>query len=109
MCDYSLMMLPSRLAVEGDRLVAHRFRSGTTGLVSYRDFENWMAARPVRLWQKLKDCFSCEKEPGPLVCIPPGARLRLEDIPANLARAVLPELKGGRNLYASVRQSMPAP
>jgi len=80
MCDYSLMMLPNRLAAEGERLMAHRFRSGTTGLVSQRDFTKWKAARPVRLWQRLKDCFRVEPEPGPVVCIPPGAMLRLEDI-----------------------------
>lgn len=81
MCDYSLMMIPNRLAVEGERLVAHRFKSGTTGLVSRVDFASWQATRPVRLWERFKDCFSCKNEPGPVVCIPPGAQLRLEGIP----------------------------
>ena len=84
MCDYSLMMLPNRLAAEGERLMAHRFRSGTTGLVSVRDFANWKAARPVRLWQRLKNCFCMESEPAPVVCIPSGAMLRLEDISQSL-------------------------
>jgi len=31
MCDYSLMIVPNRLAIEGEDLVAHKFQSGTTG------------------------------------------------------------------------------
>jgi hypothetical protein len=27
MCDYSLMMIPNRLAIEGEELVAHKFDS----------------------------------------------------------------------------------
>ena len=38
MCDYSLMMVPNRLAIEGEELVAHSFQSGTTGFVSSPDF-----------------------------------------------------------------------
>ena len=34
MCDYSLAGLPSRLAVEGEQLVVHRFPTGTLGLAS---------------------------------------------------------------------------
>lgn len=83
MCDYSLMMLPNRLAVEGEQLVAHRFKSGSTGLVSAPDFTSWQARRPG-LWQRIKNCFLVLNEPGPVVCIPPGARLRLEDITNNL-------------------------
>ena len=77
MCDYSLMMMDNRLAVEGEELVAHRFRSGSTGLVSLLDFTNWQVRRPRRLWHRLKDCFFSQTEPGPVVCVPPGARLRL--------------------------------
>jgi len=76
MCDYSLMMIDNRLAVEGEELVAHRFRSGSTGLVSLLDFTNWQVRRPA-FWQRFKDCFSSQTEPRPVVCIPPGARLRL--------------------------------
>jgi hypothetical protein len=77
MCDYSLMMMDNRLAVEGEELVAHRFKSGSTGLVSLLDFTNWQIRRPRRIWQRLRECFSSQTEPGPVVCIPPGARLRL--------------------------------
>ncbi len=77
MCDYSLMMIHNRLAVEGEQLVAHRFKSGSTGLVSLLDFTNWQTGRPQRLWQKLKCYFSSQTDPAPVVCVPPGTRLRL--------------------------------
>lgn len=84
MCDYSLMAIRNRLAVEGDRLVAHRFRTGTTGLVSECDFRTWRAGRPKRLWEKIKDCFCADMGPEPVVCVPPGARLRIEQVPKGL-------------------------
>ena len=86
MCDYSLMMIPNRLASEGDQLIAHRFNSGTTGLVSLLDFSKWQTDRPVRFWQRLRDCFVLPTEPSPVVCIPPGARLRIRDIPGDLRK-----------------------
>ncbi len=79
MCDYSLMMVANRLAIEGEELVAHRFQSGTTGLVSCYDFNIWQAERCSKsFWQRLRTCFSSATDPTPVVCIPPGARLRLE-------------------------------
>ena len=62
MCDYSLMAVPNRLAEEGEDLVVYRFATGSLGLASPSEF--------------------CSKA----VCIPPGARLRLQDIPACLQR-----------------------
>ena len=68
MCDYSLAGLPSRLAVEGEQLVVHRFPTGTLGLASpHPSGSRWWSA----------------KQP-PAVCIPPGAKLLLRDIPENL-------------------------
>lgn len=84
MCDYSLMMISSRMAVEGERLVAHRFKSGTIGLISRPDFANWQATRPVGLWEKFKDCLSSRCDPAMVVCVPPGTQLRLESIPRGL-------------------------
>jgi len=81
MCDYSLMMVPNRLAIEGEELVAHRFQSGTTGLVSCSDFKIWQAERRSKsIWQRLRNCFSSVPDPTPVVCIPPGARLRLDQL-----------------------------
>ena len=69
MCDYSLAGVPNRLAVEGERLVACRFSTGSMGLAS-RDASLW------RLWFK--------QTPAVCVCVPPGARLLLRDIPKDL-------------------------
>jgi hypothetical protein len=65
MCDYSLAHYPNRLAAEGEELVVHRFASGSRGLAS-----------PDR---GLKEFFfRCSTT---AVCVPPGARLLLRDIP----------------------------
>ena len=88
MCDYSLMAVPNRLAQEGEELVAHRFPTGSLGLASPKDLKK--AANPPAparksFWCTVKEFFNPPKtEPVPAVCIPPGARLRLEDIPARL-------------------------
>jgi hypothetical protein len=75
MCDYSLMGLPNRLAREGENLAVHKFSSGSLGLgpptVATHGF-----------WAALKACFA---EPTPMVvCVPPGARLLLRDIPRSI-------------------------
>ena len=70
MCDYSLAHFPNRLAVEGEHLVVHRFATWTLGLAPARC--GWKQLLfPARL---------------PAVCVPPGARLRLYDIPPDLQR-----------------------
>jgi hypothetical protein len=68
MCDYSLAGIPSRLAVENEQLVVHRFATGTLGLASPLSFTS--------RWCSLKQT--------PAVCVPPGAQLRLRDIPKDL-------------------------
>ena len=84
MCDYSLMMIHNRLAMEGEELVAHRFNNGSIGMISRLDFSDWRARRSVSFWRRLRDCFSSHPEPAPVVCIPPGARLRLKRLPRYL-------------------------
>lgn len=79
MCDYSLMSIPNRLAVAGEELVTHRFQSGSIGLASPQ-------ARPRGFWEALKRSFSPPLTPA--VCIPPGARLMLQDIPAQMQREI---------------------
>ena len=71
MCDYSLAHFPNRLAVEGEQLIVHRFGSGTLGL----------APAQIGLKQLL---FGGR----PAVCVPPGARLRLRDIPEYLQQSL---------------------
>lgn len=70
MCDYSLAHLPNRLAVAGETLVVHRFSSYSRGLTCAR-----------RTWKQI-----LFPETRPAVCVPPGARLRLMDIPEHLQR-----------------------
>jgi len=88
MCDYSLMAVPNRLAREGEELVAHRFPTGSLGLASPPDLKRVDdPSQPIRksFWMLCKEFFNPPKaDPVPAVCIPPGARLRLEDIPARL-------------------------
>ena len=71
MCDYSLAHLPNRLAVEGEQLVIHRF-AGTVGLAP---------AHPT--WKQV--LFPSRL---PAVCVPPGARLLLRDIPQRLQQGL---------------------
>src|SRR6266508_3888931 len=66
MCDYSLAEIPNRLAVEGEELVIHRFSTGSIGLAS-------RCSSVSRYWSGT-----------PAVCVPPGARLTLHDVPERL-------------------------
>ena len=72
MCDYSLAHFPNRLAVAGEELVVHRFNTGTLGLAP--------------ACSSLRQVFS----PGsiPAVCVPPGARLLLRDIPERIQQGL---------------------
>lgn len=88
MCDYSLMAVPNRLAQEGEDLVAHRFPTGSLGLASPADLKRAQepaTTKPRSFWCAVKEFFNPQRaEPVPAVCIPPGARLQLHDIPARL-------------------------
>jgi len=72
MCDYSLTGITNRLAVEGEDLVVHRFPTRSIGLASPHS--------PVSRWWSGKET--------PAVCVPPGARLALLDIPERLQHAL---------------------
>jgi hypothetical protein len=72
MCDYSLAHFPNRLAVEGEQLVVHRFKTGTLGLAP--------------ACSSLNQMFSPDSMPA--VCVPPGARLLLQDIPERIQQAL---------------------
>ena len=88
MCDYSLMAVPNRLAREGEELVAYRFPTGSLGLADPADLER--ITKPAKpelksFWAHVRDFFNPPRtEPVCAVCIPPGARLRLHDIPPRL-------------------------
>ena len=80
MCDYSLTNVPNRLAEESETLVVHRFPSGTKGFTSPADLKS--AEKPRGAFGLLmalsRPSVSCA------VCIPPGARLLLHDLPERL-------------------------
>jgi hypothetical protein len=92
MCDYSLMALPNRLAREGEELVAHRFACGTMGFVSpvdLRPTQSPLAARFRNVWSDLWGVPNPPKSRDVVaVCIPPGASLRVWDIPEYLQREI---------------------
>jgi hypothetical protein len=72
------MSIPNRLAVAGEELVTHRFQSGSLGLAAPED-------RPKGFWAALKR--SLNPPVTPAVCIPPGARLMLQDISPEMQRS----------------------
>ncbi len=87
MCDYSLCGLPTRLAAEGEELVVHKFSTGSLGLASPADFPVIeVTHKKTGLWNTIKSFFDVGPEHAsiPAICIPPGARLILRDIPAPL-------------------------
>jgi hypothetical protein len=95
MCDYSLHTYPNRLAADGEQLVVHRFGAGSLGLASPADLAPVITAGKIAegsAWSRAKAWFlgrnpkwEAEKR-VPAVCIPPGSRLILSDIPKNLQR-----------------------
>ena len=95
MCDYSLHTYPNRLASDGEDLVVHRFGAGSLGLASPADLAPVISAAKSAhgtLWTRAKAWFlgrnpkwEAEKR-VPAVCIPPYARLELQDIPKSLQR-----------------------
>ena len=92
MCDYSLMSVPNRLAMEGEELVVHRFASGAMGLASPVDLQpdrRPLIARIRSAWsdsRRVREGTSSRVVAA--VCIPPGARLRVSDISDSLQREI---------------------
>lgn len=90
MCDYSLMGVPNRLANEGDDLVVHRFSTGTIGLIASRVGSTPKTAPQLgyrAIWEAVKDFFrDAEPNQAVAVCIPPGARLLVRDMPEDVQR-----------------------
>jgi len=78
MCDYSLAAFRSRLAVDGEALIVYRFPTGALGLASPLDVEAYR--KEFRAWGEGFD----PREIPCAVCIPPGARLLLQDIPEHM-------------------------
>lgn len=92
MCDYSLHTVPNRLADQGEELVLHRFATGTLGFASRADLEKdakQTATEPQGFWASLKGLLSPRPCPEiPAVCVPPGARLFIADMPLELRNSL---------------------
>ena len=91
MCDYSLMGVPNRLAKQGEVLVTHRFSTGSLGFALPSDLckaADPPLARSRGFWSMVKEnLFNAPRTNRvAAVCIPPGARLILQDIPTRLQR-----------------------
>lgn len=89
MCDYSLMALPNRLAVCGDELVVHRFELGTLGLapsseVARQAKEAEIPSGLAFLQRVKKWLYPPLPAECTAVCVPPGARLLVRDIPKKM-------------------------
>jgi len=79
------------LAVEGEQLVVYRFLTGSLGLAAQLDPEPASPPwdQPRNLWARLKLFFNPPSHCSvPAVCIPPGSRLVVEDIPAYLQQSL---------------------
>jgi hypothetical protein len=87
MCDYSLYAFNSRLAQDGEELMLYRFPTGSLGLASSCDVTAHLKRRDQKstAWATFKEWLaprrSCQ---FPAVCVPPGARLLLTDVPRSL-------------------------
>lgn len=90
MCDYSLMGVPNRLAREGEDLVVHTFPTGSQGLTpDTSGASNTAEGRLKGLQFILEKLFGkLEEEEKVAVCIPPGARLLLRDIPEEVRNSL---------------------
>jgi hypothetical protein len=89
MCDYSLAGVQNRLAVIGDELTVYRFHTGSIGLAPAAALLDERELVKPMGWARLRSAFSrlwrqaCGSEVC-AVCVPPGARLRVCDIPERL-------------------------
>ena len=92
MCDYSLYSNKTRLAEEGEELILHKFRTGTLGFASAAELfrsEIAMRAKPEMFWATLKEFFiGRAMHQCTAICIPPGARLLLSDLPAKAQKTL---------------------
>ena len=83
MCDYSTHGLPNRLGRVGEELLLKYLATGSKGFVS----ANPEAKPKPSWWQGIKAWFAAPRAAADcVVCIPPGATLRLHGIEGELRR-----------------------
>jgi hypothetical protein len=115
MCDYSLYEFPNRLAREGEELVTYGFPSGSLGLVSPVDLESAQAEPSGKgFWATVRSLFDLstyrlsyrpDNQPSVCaICVPPGARVILKDISAQMQKdlGLCPE-EGGKFIETSAK------
>jgi hypothetical protein len=83
MCDYSLYTVKNRLACESDDLVLHRFDTGSLGFCAAAELQREMDRSALaRGWSSFMRWLFPRKQCGlTAVCIPPGARLLVSEVP----------------------------
>jgi hypothetical protein len=84
MCDYSLMGVPNRLAREGEDLVVYEFRTGSRGLTPGTSVTNTDTQMRYQSFSVVKRLFGNLEPERVAVCLPPGARLLVSDIPKDV-------------------------
>jgi len=87
MCDYSLMGIPNRLAREGEELVLYEFPTGTRGFTPGPPVVDAAPSWRNAVGAMFKALLGVPEAGKVAVCIPPGARLLLLDVPPDVQKA----------------------
>jgi len=89
------MNVTNRPAVEGEELVAHKFRSGLIRMVSQSDYSRWKRSSQggvsngllARVFRSLLNLIlRCDCDPSPVVAVPEDALLRVYGICPGMQR-----------------------
>jgi len=85
MCDYSLYTVNNRLACESDDLVLHRFDTGSLGFCALAELKREISRGALaRGWSSfMRWLYPRKKCSLTAVCVPPGARLLISEVPEN--------------------------
>lgn len=78
MCDYSMACVSTRNAVEGERLVLHRFPNGVKGFVSQPELTAF-TGQQTNLWRRISDWLFFKTPTA--ICLQPGSKLVVRDLP----------------------------
>jgi len=100
MLDHSVMVSPKRLARKGEELLVHRLPNGTKALAACSDVKHPVIPFPIQgssfrlLLCEIESALRhiligpAPSETAAVVCVRPGTRLLLRDIPEHLQRAI---------------------